>query len=33
MPRTILTMGSNNHPLLAERMPPLFPGGYAGALH
>ena len=33
MPRTILTMGSNNHPLFAERMPPLFPGSYAGALH
>ena len=33
MPRTILTMGGNDHPLLAKRMPPLFPGGDAGALH
>jgi hypothetical protein len=33
VPRTILTMGSDDHPLFAQRMPPLFPGCYAGAFH
>jgi hypothetical protein len=33
MPRTILTMGGNHHPLFAKWMPPLFPNRDAGALH
>ena len=33
LPRTILTMSSEDDPLFAKWMPPLFPGGYAGALH
>ena len=29
MPRAILTMGGNDHPFLAKRMPSLFPSGHA----
>jgi hypothetical protein len=28
-----LTMGGDNHPFFAKRMPPLFPRGEAGGVH